>query len=72
MQKQCTCIAFDLFDIEPIPECAYLIDGEKYRTPKDVANEMLRECKVWQKNNPGKNVMDIIAPDWAKYIEQNL
>jgi hypothetical protein len=73
-QKQYTCITLGLFtDIEPIPECATnLIDGKRFRTPLDVANEMLRECRIWQKNNPGKNVMDIITPDWVKYIKQNL
>ena len=72
-QMQCNCITLALFaDIEPIPECDYLIDGKRYKTPGDVANEMLRECRMWQKNNPGKNVMDIITPDWVKYIKQNL
>ncbi len=58
--------------IEPIPECESLLDGKRYKKPGDVANEMLRECRLWQKNNPGKNVMDIITPNWAKFIKQNL
>ena len=72
-QMQCTCITFELFPgIEPIPECESLLDGKRYKKPGDVANEMLRECRLWQKNNPGKNVMDIITPNWAKFIKQNL
>lgn len=59
-------------NIEPIPECDALIDGKRYKTPGDVAQEMLRECRLWKRNNPGKNVMDIITPDWVKYIKQNL
>nr|DAT40447.1 MAG TPA: hypothetical protein [Caudoviricetes sp.] len=72
-QKQYTCITLGLFtDIEPIPECENLIDGKRFRTPGNVADEMLRECRIWQKNNPGKNVIDIIPPNWVKYIIQNL
>ncbi len=73
-KKHFTCITLGLFsDIEQIPECATnLIDGKRFRIPLDVANEMLRVCRIWQKNNPGKNVMDIITPDWVKYIKQNL
>lgn len=67
------CIELELFsDLEPIPECGDLLDGKRFINPSDVANEMLRECRLWQKNNPGKDVMDIVTPDWAKYIEQNL
>ena len=73
MQKQCTCITLDLFaDIEPVPECEYLIDGRRFKNAADVANEMLHECRLWKKRNPGKNVMDIVTPEWAKYIQQNL
>lgn len=71
-QMQCTCITLELFaDIEPIPECESMLDGKRYRKPGDVANEMLRECRLWQKNNPSKNVMDIIPPNWVKFVKQN-
>ena len=70
---ECNYITLELFpNIEPIPECDALIDGKRYKTPGDVAQEMLRECRLWKRNNPGKNVMDIITPDWVKYIKQNL
>lgn len=68
--EQMTLGLFD--DVIPIPECDALIDGKRYRTPGDVAQEMLRECRVWQKNNPERDVMDIVTPDWAMYIKQNL
>lgn len=40
---ECNCITLELFpNIEPIPECDALIDGKRYKTPGDVAQEMLR------------------------------
>ena len=72
-QMECNFITLELFpNIEPIPDCEALIDGKRYKTPGDVAQEMLRECRLWKSKTPDKDVMDIITPDWANYIKQNL
>jgi hypothetical protein len=67
--------SFD-FHVRPNPKATIedeaLIDGKRYKTPGDVAQEMLRECRLWKSKNPDKDVMDIITPDWANYIKQNL
>lgn len=63
----------DLFsDIAPIPDCEFLIDGKRFKSPSEVAREMLRECRVLQNKNQGKDVIDVISPDWKEYIKQNL
>ena len=38
----------------------------------EVANEMVREARVRQENNPGKDVMDVITPEWKEYINHKI
>lgn len=67
-----------LFDdvLVPVPDCADLIEifGRRrgFNTPSKVANEMVREARVWQRNNPGKDVLEIVTQDWREYIKANL
>lgn len=28
--------------------------------------------RIWQKRNPGKDVMEIITPDWKEYINHKI
>lgn len=62
-----------LFDnIIPIPECDGLMEMTKFKRPIDVAEEMVREAKLWQQKHPDRNVMEIITPDWKEYIKSRL
>lgn len=62
-------LTFDFIkEIVPIPDCSFLMDVTGLGTPIEVANEMVREARVWQENNPGKDVMDVITPEWKEYI----
>ena len=67
-----------LFDDEivPIPDCTEFIEhfGKErgYDTPVRVANEMMREARAWQRKNPGKDILEIITPDWRDYVNANL
>lgn len=66
-------LTFDFIDeIVPIPECFELMAMCGYKTPKALADEMAREARIWQKRNPGKDVMEIITPDWKKYINHKI
>ena len=49
-----------------------LMEVTGLRTPTEVANEMVREAQVWQENNPGKDVMDVITPEWQEYINHKI
>lgn len=67
-----------LFDDElvPVPDCTDLIGyfGKRrgFDTPAKVANEMIREARVWQGKNPEKDVLEVITPDWRDYVRANL
>ena len=66
-------LTFDFIEeIIPIPDCSFLMDVTGLRTPTEVANEMVREAQVWQENNPGKDVMDVITPEWQEYINHKI
>lgn len=47
---------FDFIDeIVPIPECSGLMAMSGYKTPQALADEMVREARIWQKGRkPGK------------------
>lgn len=63
----------DLFsDIAPIPDCEFLLDGKRFKSPSEVAREMLRECRCWQKGHAQQDVFSVITPEWKEYIKQNL
>ena len=49
-----------------------MMDVTGLGTPIEVANEMVREARVWQENNPGKDVMDVITPEWKEYINHKI
>lgn len=67
-----------LFDdqIVPIPECSDLIEsyGRQHgiNKPEGIAREMLHAARLWQSRNPGKDVMEIITPDWKEYVRANI
>ena len=67
-----------LFDniLVPVPDCTDLIEhfGRRrgFDTPAKVANEMVREARAWQRKNPGKDVLEVITPDWRDYVSANL
>lgn len=66
-------LTFDFIDeIVPIPECSGLMNLSGYKTPEALADEMVREARVWQSRNPGKGVMEIIPPDWKEYINHKI
>lgn len=60
------------FDVIPIPECLGLMELTKFKHPIDVADEMVREARLWQEKHPGRDVMEIITPDWKEYIKNRL
>lgn len=60
-------------EVIPIPDCSEIMKMmKKYKRPIDIANEMVREANLWQQNNPDKNVMEIITPEWKEYIKSRL
>ena len=67
-----------LFDdiLVPVPDCTDFIEhfGRRrgFDTPAKVANEMVREARTWQRKNPGKDVLEVITPDWRDYVSANL
>jgi hypothetical protein len=67
-----------LFDdqITPIPDCWDLIEtyGARHgiKTPSEFASEMLKEARLWQSKNKGKDVLEFITPEWKDYIKENL
>ena len=66
-------LPFDFIEeIVPIPDCSCLMDVPGLRTPTEAAIEMVREAQVWQENNPGKDVMDVITPEWQEYINHKI
>lgn len=66
-------LTFDFIDeIVPIPECSGLMAMSGYKTPQALADEMVREARIWQKRNPGKDVMEVITPDWKEYINHKI
>lgn len=67
-------LTFDFIDDEivPIPECSGLMAMSGYKTPQALADEMVREARIWQKRNPSKDVMEIITPDWKEYINHKI
>ena len=66
-------LTFDFIDeIVPIPECSGLMAMSGYKTPQALADEMVREARIWQKRNPGKDVMEVITPDWKEYVNHKI
>lgn len=66
-------LAFDFInEVVPIPECHELMERNGYKTPQALADEMVREVRVWKENNPGKDVMEIITPEWKEYINHKI
>ena len=63
-------LVFD--DIIHIPECSVLMKMTKFKRPMDLANEMVREVKLWQQKNPDRDVMEIVSPAWKEYIKSRL
>lgn len=67
-----------LFDDEivPVPDSSEIIEhfgkSRGFNTPAKVANEMIREARLWQGKNPDKNVLEVITPDWQEYVRANL
>lgn len=67
-----------LFDdlIVPIPDCTDFIEhfGRKrgYDTPEKVANEIMREARKWLGEHAGRDVTEIIPPNWQEYVKANL
>lgn len=60
------------FDVIPIPECSGLMELTKFKRPIDLANEIVREAKLWLRKYPDGDVMDIITPEWKEYIKNRL
>lgn len=58
-------------EVVPIPSCEYLV-CEKYPTARAVADEYLREVRLWKSRNPQKDFHTIISPEWVAYVEANL
>ena len=62
--------------ITPIPDCTDMIEtyGARHgiKNPSEIASEMLKEARLWQSRNRGKNVLEIITPEWKDYIKENL
>lgn len=66
-------LTFDFIEeIVPIPDVPFLMDVTGLRTPTEVADEMVREARIWQERNPGKDVMDVITPEWKEYINHKI
>ena len=71
-------IQLDLFDgqVVPIPDCTDLIEffGKRsgFNSPLKVADEMLREARMWQDSHPKESVLDIIPPNWKEFIKANI
>lgn len=74
-------LSFEFDDMVPIPECGELLElhnylmkdpAKKIETPAELANEMVRELKLWQEKNPGRDVIDIVPPNWKEYIKNRL
>lgn len=66
-------LSFEFDDVIPIPDCSGIMEiTKKYKRPIDVANEMVRQAKLWQQKHPDRDVMEIITPDWKEYIKSRL
>lgn len=65
-------LALEFEDVIPIPECRELIELTKFKRPIDVADDMVREARLWQEKHPDRDVMEIITPDWKEYIKSRL
>lgn len=66
-------LTFDFIEeIVPIPDCTFLMDVTGLRTPTEVADEMVREARIWKERNQGKDVMDVITPEWKEYINHKI
>ena len=61
-------LVFD--DIIPIPECSGLMKMTKFKRPMDLANEMVREVKLWQQKNPDCDVMEIVSPSLERVYKK--
>lgn len=66
-------LSFDFVeDLTPIPDCAFLMEITGYKTPREVADEVIKEAKMWVKNNPEKDVRSILTPEWIDYVIERL
>lgn len=65
-------LSFVFDEIIPIPECSGLMEMTKFKRPIDLADEMVREAKLWQQKHPDRDIMDIITPEWKEYIKSRL
>lgn len=59
-------------EVVPIPKCAGLVAAMGCKTPEALADEMVRVARAWQGRNPGKDVMEVIVPDWKEYVGYRL
>lgn len=55
----------------PIPECSSLA-LELYGTPERIAQLTIEAARRWEQQHPGKDVMEMISPDWRQYVKANL
>ena len=62
---------FDDDELVPIPECS-AIALRIYRTPQRIAQLTIEAARIWQQRHPGKDVLDIITPDWRPYVRAHL
>ena len=67
-------LTFDFIkEIVPIPDCSFLMDvtglGNPYRGCKRNGKGSTSLAK---ENNPGKDVMDVITPEWKEYINHKI
>lgn len=65
-------LSLEFEDVIPIPECSGLMELTKFKCPIDLADEMVREARLWQEKHPDRDVMEIIIPDWKEYIKNRL
>ena len=45
---------------------------ERLKLINKIAEEMVWQAKGLKKRNPNKNLLDIITPDWRKYINNKI
>ena len=55
----------------PIPECSSLA-LELYGTPERIAQLTIEAARRWEQQHQGKDVMEMISPDWRQYVKANL
>ena len=58
-------------ELIPVPECMPLA-LEMYGTPARFAQAYVSAARRLMRKNPGKDVCEVITPEWRNYIMQNL